>query len=167
MRQACTTRPRMATRYDVVVELVRAGADMKLLDHGERTPLDCCTKGQKRDWEKVAKFLKDPQFRHDELQRLAIDGVDDATDDLRGSGLVWIDALCINQTDIDERSAQVRLMPQIYSNASCVIVWLGHVRDLETQNWQEQANMKDIICSVNKMEKKLATLERQWLVSLR
>ncbi|KAI1426828.1 heterokaryon incompatibility protein-domain-containing protein [Xylaria sp. FL1777] len=38
---------------------------------------------------------------------------------------VWIDAICINQDNLVERSSQVLLMPQIYSKATSVIVWLG------------------------------------------
>ncbi|CVK95821.1 related to heterokaryon incompatibility protein [Fusarium mangiferae] len=38
---------------------------------------------------------------------------------------LWIDAICINQSDVDERNSQVRLMGCIYSSASCVISWLG------------------------------------------
>ena len=38
---------------------------------------------------------------------------------------VWIDALCINQGDISERSDQVARMGSIYSCAVSVIVWLG------------------------------------------
>lgn len=38
---------------------------------------------------------------------------------------VWIDALCINQSSQDERSAQVSVMNQIYGSAARVIVWLG------------------------------------------
>jgi hypothetical protein len=37
----------------------------------------------------------------------------------------WIDALCINQADVQERSAQVQLMSSIYSLAHNVIIWLG------------------------------------------
>ncbi|KFY27059.1 hypothetical protein V491_01057 [Pseudogymnoascus sp. VKM F-3775] len=37
----------------------------------------------------------------------------------------WIDAICINQEDLDERSQQVRLMTQVYTNASRVVVWIG------------------------------------------
>ena len=39
--------------------------------------------------------------------------------------LLWVDALCINQADINERNAQVAIMKDIYSNATQVIVWLG------------------------------------------
>lgn len=38
---------------------------------------------------------------------------------------LWIDQLCINQADDDERSAQVSLMSEIYKRATGVIVWLG------------------------------------------
>jgi len=37
---------------------------------------------------------------------------------------VWIDAICINQDDIQERGSQVHLIRQIYQQASKVIVWL-------------------------------------------
>lgn len=39
--------------------------------------------------------------------------------------LLWIDALCINQTDDEEKSRQVAMMGSIYSLASHVILWLG------------------------------------------
>lgn len=42
-----------------------------------------------------------------------------------GARKIWIDALCINQDDVLERNEQVRLMGEIYSRCSRVIVWLG------------------------------------------
>ncbi|KAK2596492.1 hypothetical protein N8I77_013380 [Diaporthe amygdali] len=42
---------------------------------------------------------------------------------------IWADAVCINQQDVDERSAQVALMGRIYSQASQVVVWLGPADD--------------------------------------
>ncbi|RKK29718.1 hypothetical protein BFJ66_g3439 [Fusarium oxysporum f. sp. cepae] len=38
---------------------------------------------------------------------------------------IWIDALCINQSNPSERSPQVSVMNQIYGKANRVIVWLG------------------------------------------
>jgi len=38
---------------------------------------------------------------------------------------LWIDAICINQKDKDERGHQVRSMAKIYGKAHRVIVWLG------------------------------------------
>ncbi|KAM3071625.1 hypothetical protein ACMFMG_009498 [Clarireedia jacksonii] len=39
--------------------------------------------------------------------------------------VLWIDALCVNQNDLAERSSQVLFMHQIYSDAARVVVWLG------------------------------------------
>ncbi|OAK93948.1 hypothetical protein IQ06DRAFT_298698 [Phaeosphaeriaceae sp. SRC1lsM3a] len=39
--------------------------------------------------------------------------------------LLWIDALCINQDDMDERSNQVKGMRGIYQKASSVWIWFG------------------------------------------
>jgi hypothetical protein len=38
---------------------------------------------------------------------------------------VWIDTICIDQSNVVERNHQVRLMGQIYSNAQQTVVWLG------------------------------------------
>jgi hypothetical protein len=43
--------------------------------------------------------------------------------------LVWIDALCIDQQNKDERAMQVRLMGHIYSRAIYVAIWLGPEAD--------------------------------------
>jgi hypothetical protein len=38
---------------------------------------------------------------------------------------LWIDAICINQLDIQERNLQVRRMKDIYESAKTVVIWLG------------------------------------------
>jgi len=38
---------------------------------------------------------------------------------------VYIDAICINQQDLGEKSTQVRLMGDVYRGATEVTVWLG------------------------------------------
>ncbi|MCJ1392041.1 hypothetical protein MMC18_004908 [Xylographa bjoerkii] len=43
--------------------------------------------------------------------------------------LAWIDALSINQKDVHERNAQVRLMASIYQAARQVVIWLGEEDD--------------------------------------
>lgn len=43
---------------------------------------------------------------------------------------VWIDAICINQVDHKEKSAQLRFMGLIHCRASSVYIWLGkHERE--------------------------------------
>lgn len=39
--------------------------------------------------------------------------------------VIWIDAICVNQKDMDERTSQMKRMADIYRNASQVVVWLG------------------------------------------
>jgi hypothetical protein len=39
--------------------------------------------------------------------------------------LLWIDALCINQSNPEERNQEVRRMAEIYSEADEVLIWLG------------------------------------------
>lgn len=43
----------------------------------------------------------------------------------------WIDALCINQFDDDEKSVQVQRMGSIYENATDVLIWLGRHEGIE------------------------------------
>lgn len=39
--------------------------------------------------------------------------------------IIWADALCINQSDVSERNAQVQRMAEIYRSSERVVVWLG------------------------------------------
>ncbi|EFZ02213.2 heterokaryon incompatibility protein [Metarhizium robertsii ARSEF 23] len=45
----------------------------------------------------------------------------------------WIDAICVNQNDVTERSSQVGLMTRLYKAAHMVHVWLGDEGDNSTQ----------------------------------
>jgi Heterokaryon incompatibility protein (HET) len=47
--------------------------------------------------------------------------------------MVWVDAICIDQENIPERNAQVRIMKDIYAGARSVYVWLGQ-RDDDTED---------------------------------
>lgn len=42
---------------------------------------------------------------------------------------LWVDAICINQDDTEERSAQVDIMGEIYQRAARVLPWLGEGDD--------------------------------------
>jgi hypothetical protein len=39
--------------------------------------------------------------------------------------IMWIDAVCIDQTNLPERTAQVRMMKDIYSKSDHTVIWLG------------------------------------------
>jgi hypothetical protein len=43
--------------------------------------------------------------------------------------VLWVDALCINQNDTEERNHQVGQMGEIYSQSQKVLVWLGRLSD--------------------------------------
>lgn len=40
--------------------------------------------------------------------------------------VIWVDALCINQNNEEERSQQVSIMDSIYSNALKTLIWVGN-----------------------------------------
>ncbi|RYP07132.1 hypothetical protein DL764_002679 [Monosporascus ibericus] len=46
-----------------------------------------------------------------------------------GASALWVDAICINQQDLDERRHQVTMMRDIYASAERVIIWLGEEDD--------------------------------------
>lgn len=70
-------------------------------------------------------------------QTISIDGTDfqitkncfDASMSLRaqyGKLTIWVDAICINQKDVSEKSDQVPMMKEIYTWAATVYVWLAN-----------------------------------------
>ena len=71
--------------------------------------------------------------------------------------LIWADALCINQKNVEERGHQVRLMSQIYRKASKVLIWAGQDENryassafsLIRQIANGEVNHTDALCSAN------------------
>lgn len=47
-----------------------------------------------------------------------------------GLNPIWIDAICINQRDFEERASQVSLMGRVFRHATNVFMWLGEGDDL-------------------------------------
>jgi hypothetical protein len=73
---------------------------------------------------------KDPSIpvvvdRHQILVTAAVDELLFYRRSVFCSSLFWIDAICINQRDRDEKSEQLPLMTDIYRRASRILVWLG------------------------------------------
>lgn len=54
---------------------------------------------------------------------------------------VWIDALCINQDDLQERAAQVTRMKDIYKQAFLVYIWLGDSDRFTTRGFESLPRM--------------------------
>ncbi|KAJ5219366.1 heterokaryon incompatibility protein-domain-containing protein [Penicillium cinerascens] len=42
---------------------------------------------------------------------------------------IWIDALCIDQDNLDERAVQVEMMGDVYAQAKSVVIWLGRAEE--------------------------------------
>lgn len=55
---------------------------------------------------------------------------------------VWIDSLCINQADTDERGEQVALMGDIYSKAEPVYLWTGRHDEDTITFWKVLKKLK-------------------------
>jgi hypothetical protein len=57
----------------------------------------------------------------------------------------WVDAICINQDDNAERSRQVRIMQEIYANATQVVVWLGRGAEGDARAFELLQNLKFVL----------------------
>ncbi|RSL73493.1 hypothetical protein CEP51_011755 [Fusarium floridanum] len=57
----------------------------------------------------------------------------------------WIDAICINQNNPQEKAHQVAQMDSIYKNASGVVVWLGHESNTSSEVFDELGRSKDLL----------------------
>ncbi|KAI9738701.1 MAG: hypothetical protein M1834_008206 [Cirrosporium novae-zelandiae] len=58
----------------------------------------------------------------------------------------WIDAICINQGDTEERNAQVRLMKDIYIRSELVLIWLGE----ESSNSTDGIELISALCRAHR-----------------
>ncbi|KAK8017008.1 hypothetical protein PG993_015197 [Apiospora rasikravindrae] len=92
---------------------------------------------------------------------------------------LWIDAICINQADPEERNHQVQMMSRIYTRAERVCVWLGeHTEDSKMaiefiRNEVMELDNFDKICTDQKYTRKWQALQmlmqtewfsRRWVV---
>lgn len=71
-----------------------------------------------------------------------------SADQYTDGGYLWIDSVCINQRDRDEKAAQVRMMGRIYNTAQAVLSYVGDHDEssrsffnaLHTQEFQDVAS---------------------------
>ncbi|KAK3392668.1 heterokaryon incompatibility protein-domain-containing protein [Sordaria brevicollis] len=59
---------------------------------------------------------------------------------------IWADGVCVNQNDTQERSHQVRLMSQIYSNCQAGLIYLGEEADGSHDAYLFMESIRD--CSI-------------------
>ena len=80
--------------------------------------------------------------------------------------ILWIDAICIDQENLEEQGQQVQLMAKIYSKAARVLVWLGetaHSSDAALEYICLAANEESTERSKEEMnEHTIELLQRPW-----
>jgi hypothetical protein len=80
--------------------------------------------------------------------------------------IIWIDAICINQADDEEKEYQIQFMANIYGRANRVVVWLGEMMDSSDEALEaiRAAGIKLMRDSGSqKSEQAVASLlEREW-----
>jgi hypothetical protein len=65
---------------------------------------------------------------------------------------LWVDGICINQSDAEEKSQQVSLMSSIYSSAFQVLVWLGSEADFSNLALDAIVDLGDYFASDDNLE---------------
>lgn len=127
---------------------IERGANVNAADADGRTALHCAASAGSLDCVKIlcqSGAVRKSQGNSgltakDEASKLGLSEVVEYLDSLEeeadplpgvvafddhGAGLIWADAICINQEDLDEKSIQVTMMDQVYSLATHVVAWLG------------------------------------------
>lgn len=93
---------------------------------------------------------------------------------IEGSRSLWVDAICINQEDTDERTQQVQLMGQIYRQCEQCLVWLGPHNDVDGLAYELLHRIQDFVQAERptrdttsllpgKLRSKHATTPGQWI----
>jgi hypothetical protein len=81
--------------------------------------------------------------------------------------ILWIDAVCINQENKEEKRQQIQFMAEIYAQANCVVVWLGEAAensDLALDKIRVAGGKESINSSNNEMIQQaiIDLLDRPW-----
>jgi hypothetical protein len=78
--------------------------------------------------------------------------------------VIWVDAVCINQDNLEERGNQIKSMPQIYGKAQRVIVWLGNTAESSDEAIEELREAADEEMKVMARNENaiLKLLQRPW-----
>jgi hypothetical protein len=66
-----------------------------------------------------------------------------------GTRVLWADADCSNQEDLEERSQQVRIMSRIYAKATRSLVWLGTDGDENTDAFTLMKRIREFYLQEN------------------
>lgn len=132
----------MYGKLEAVKMLVDAGADVTIKDDEGKMPIAYAWEKKDKD---TVHYLVECMMVGSTAMRKPLSKMENSFDDL-----IWIDALCINQEDLQERTAQVAIMDQIYERAGYVLAWLGE-EDFSTATGVE--TVKKIAAACDDFEK--------------
>lgn len=77
---------------------------------------------------------------------------------------IWVDAICINQADIQERTEHVKMMGSVYEHASVVRIWVGDEIGLERNLYQAFDDLRTIFTELKpKLEQQKTPRDAQAL----
>lgn len=62
--------------------------------------------------------------------------------------VMWIDQICINQDDLDEKVGQIKLMSRIYTHAFNTVLWLGEGAEYTQEGIDLLGSFKDFFLSL-------------------
>ncbi|KAH7389105.1 heterokaryon incompatibility protein-domain-containing protein [Cadophora sp. MPI-SDFR-AT-0126] len=84
---------------------------------------------------------------------------------------LWVDALCINQQDIEERNSQVAMMGEVYASAKPVLIWLGEADEDSDEAFTLMSKVssdKDIAEDISQklFSFYMQLIEREWFTRL-
>ncbi|KAF2137710.1 uncharacterized protein K452DRAFT_301685 [Aplosporella prunicola CBS 121167] len=105
-------------KLGILQSLVKAGVDINHEDDNGQTALELAAEGDHID---VVSYLMEILDIRDSEQT----AVEPVSLPERPDDWIWIDAICINQEDSQEKASQIAIMDAIYSEAAFIKVWLG------------------------------------------
>ncbi|SCV36949.1 uncharacterized protein FFB14_06342 [Fusarium fujikuroi] len=112
--------------FDIINLLLDYGASMKVIDSYGKTPMDYITYTKPKDWENVEDIAYKMQKTPAERELVPLPEI------IRVGRPMWIDAICIDQSNLEEQLNHASSIAQIYCRANSVIAWVG-VQNEETK----------------------------------
>ncbi|KAG4428948.1 hypothetical protein IFR05_015569 [Cadophora sp. M221] len=81
---------------------------------------------------------------------------------------LWVDVVCIDQSNLDEKTEQIQLMGKIYAGASMIQIWLCDVPEESLQTYYEGVQMmkridSEIVRLLNSKEAELDDVAPHWV----
>ncbi|CEI63684.1 hypothetical protein FVEN_g6805 [Fusarium venenatum] len=112
--------------FEIVSILLDYGASMDVIDSHGRTPLDYFPHMGSKQWNQVEEIAYKMHQPPEARELIPVPEV------VRVGRPMWIEAICIDQTNDGEKSSCSEMKGQIYRRAHSVVAWVG-VSDNETQ----------------------------------